>query len=148
MSIKAKIRLIGLVACLGFLFYYIYSSFKAPMDKGAVKVKKNRVLPLKVELLDKDGNPVTDADISAPPVLQVIYETGTPEASDVTDDALNAGLGTEGNEFEFTGSEWQYNLKTKDYSSSGTYTIAIVTSDVCGYLITNTYTSVAKFVIE
>ena len=125
---------------------YSCSGFEPPMDKGAVKVKKNRVLPLKAELLDVDGNPVTGADIIAPPVIQVMFESGTAPAEDVTDDALSAGQGDDGNQFVFTGSNWQFNLKTKNYSSPGTYTITMVSGDECEYVIESTCE--ALFVIE
>ena len=56
---------------------------------------------------------------------------GGGAAVDVTDDALPAGFGTDGNEFEYNlGVQvWQYNLKTKDYTAAGTYTITIVSGD-------------------
>ena len=121
------------------------SGFEPPMDKGAVKVKKNRVLPLKAQLL-ADGQALTDADIIAPPVIQVIFEAETEEADDVTDDALSAGQGTEGNQFEFSDGKWQFNLKTKNYAAPGTYTITMVSGDECEYVIEPTCT--ASFVIE
>jgi parallel beta-helix repeat protein len=126
---------------------YHSSGFEPPMSKGPVKVKKNRVLPLKAELLDVDGNPLTDVEILAPPVLQVMFKSGTAsDALDVTDDALSAGHGTEGNEFVFDGVKWFYNLKTKNYSSSGTYTVTMVSGDECEYIIDPFFT--ASFVIE
>ena len=94
-------------------------------------VKKNRALPLKAQLFDSDGNPITDLDIVAPPVIQVIFTPatgGTP--LDVTDDALPAGQGTEGNQFEFSGGKWQFNLKTQNYTSQGTYTTYPLSLDV------------------
>jgi len=45
---------------------------------------------------------------------------------DVNDDAFPAGQGTEGNQFEFSGDRWGFNLKTKNYSSPGTYTISML----------------------
>ena len=125
---------------------YSCLGFGPPMDKGAVTVKKNRVLPLKAELLSGCGYLVTDIDIIAPPVIQVVFEAGTTEAEDVTDDALSAGKGTEGNEFVFTGSGWQFNLKTKNYSAPGTYTVTMVSGDNNEYVIESTCE--AQFVIE
>jgi hypothetical protein len=122
------------------------TGFEPPMDKGTVKVKKNRVLPFKAELLDLDGYPLTDVEITAPPVIQVIFDSGTTPAPDVTEDALSAGHGTEGNKFVFDGVKWFYNLKTKDFSSSGTYTVTMVSGDECEYVIEPTCT--ATFVIE
>lgn len=117
-----------------------YSSpngFESPMNSGPVTVKKNRVLPLKVELQDETGSPITDTDIVAPPVIQVTYAAGTTSAGDVTDESLSAGWGTEGNQFEYdisTG-RWRFNLKTKNYTSPGTYTVSIVSGDEGEYTI-------------
>jgi hypothetical protein len=122
------------------------TGFEPPMDKGAVKVKKNRVLPLKAELLDGDGYLVTDSDITAPPVIQVIFQPTVGDAEDVTNEALSAGQGTDGNQFEFSDGKWQFNLKTKNYSGAGTYTITMVSGDECEYVIDTTCT--ASFMIE
>jgi len=89
-------------------------------------VKKNRALPFKAQLFD-NGLLVTDLDIVAPPVIQVLFDSGLgvlPE--DFTDDALSAGQGTDGNQFEFGTDKWQFNLKTKNYTAAGTYTISMV----------------------
>jgi hypothetical protein len=125
---------------------YACSSFEPPMDKGAVKVKKNRVLPLKAELLDVGGNILTDAEITTPPVIQVIFTSTVGCAADVTDQALSAGHGTDGNQFEFSGVKWQYNLQTKNYTAKGTYTVTMVSGDECEYGIESSCT--ATFVIE
>ncbi len=125
---------------------YSCFGFEPPMDKGAVKVKKNRVLPLKAELGSACGYLVTDADIIAPPVIQIMYDSGTAPAEDVTDDALSAGQGDDGNQFVYTGSKWQFNLKVKNYSSSGMYTITMVSGDDTEYVIDPTCE--AQFVIE
>jgi hypothetical protein len=115
----------------------VCNGFEPPMETYPVTVKGNRALPLKAQLFDADGYFVTDMDIVAAPVLQVMFQSvtgGTPE--DVTDLALPAGLGNEGNQFVFTDElKWQYNLKTKDYTASGTYTISIVSGDDAEYVI-------------
>lgn len=125
---------------------YSCSGFEPPMDNGAVTVKKNRALPLKAQLLDETGTPLTDADIIAAPVIQVMFQPQSGTAIDVTDDALPVGLGTDGNEFVYTGSNWQYNLKTHNYTASGTYTIIMVSGDESEYVIDPTCEAV--FVIE
>jgi len=123
---------------------YSCSGFDPPMDKGAVRVKKNRVLPLKAVLLDENGYLLTDADISAPPVIQVMWNSATAGAAiDVTDDALSAGKGTEGNQFEFRDGKWQFNLKTKNYTAPGTYTVTMTSGDMC-YVIESTCTATFK----
>jgi hypothetical protein len=125
--------------------YYSCIGFEAPMDRGPVEVHKNRALPLKAVLEDEDGYLVTEADIDALPVIQVIFQPEAGNAEDVTDEALFAGQGTDGNQFVFTGSNLQFNLKTKNYSSPGTYTITMVSGDETAYVIDPT--CVAEFVV-
>jgi len=120
--------------------------FDPPVHEGAVRVKKNRVIPFKAELIDSDGYPITDVDIIAPPVIQVTFQSGTGDAIDVTDDALSAGFGTEGNEFEFRDGKWQFNLKTKNYTAQGIYTVTMVSGDESEYVIDPTCE--AHFMIE
>jgi len=117
------------VSCMG---------FQPPMASGAVTARGNRALPLKARLFDADGSEMTDFELTAPPVLQIKFQSacgGVP--MDVTGDALPAGFGTEGNEFEYNLADqvWQYNLKTKDYTAAGTYTITIVSGDASEYII-------------
>ena len=52
----------------------------------------------------------------------------------MTGDALPAGQGTVGNQLVFTDDlKWQYNLKAKNYTAIGTYTISIVSGDDTEY---------------
>jgi hypothetical protein len=114
------------------------AGFEPPLANGSVIVRGNRALPIKGRLFGADGNEVTDLELTAPPVLQVMFQsTGGGATVDVTDDALPAGFGTEGNEFEYNVADgiWQYNLKTKDYSAAGTYTITMVSGDDFEYTI-------------
>ena len=124
------------LSCLG---------FESPLNAGPVKVKKKRALPLKAQLLDSDDIPVTDALLDIPPVLQVVYNPATGgEPVDVTGDALASGLGTEGNQFELNIDKWQFNLKTKNYSAAGTYTMTMISGD--SYVINPSCQ--ASFIIE
>ena len=116
-----------------------------------VTVKKNRVLPLRIALQDGNSSPIkeiTDLDITSHPVLQVTFADGTPTAENVTDDCLSAGWGTDGNVFEYDISTgmWCFNLKTKNYTAPGTYTISIVSGDEAEYIIDSAIT--ATFVIK
>jgi hypothetical protein len=114
------------------------------MSAGRVKVKKNRALPVKAQLFDSDGSLVTDAMIS-PPVIQVVFTaSSSTESIDVTEDALAAGMGTDGNEFEFNIDKWQFNLKTNPYRAAGNYTISLVPGS--GYVVSPTCE--ASFVVE
>jgi hypothetical protein len=112
-------------------------AYKPPALGGGLiarKVKRNRVLPYKATLVDEDGNIVTD--LMSPPVIQVLYEAvPMGGAVDVTDDALVNGKGTDGNQFELAGDTWQFNLKTKNYSSTGTYTGSMLSGDPAEYVV-------------
>lgn len=120
--------------------------FESPMDAGSVKVKKNRVLPLKGQMFDLDGFDMTDADIAASPMIQVLFDSGVGDAIDVTEEALAAGEGSEGNEFEFGVDYWRFNLKTSNYTAPGTYTITMVSGDATEYVIDPS--CAGSFVIE
>jgi hypothetical protein len=101
-----------------------------------VSVKKNRALPLKADIYDADGILMTDAELVSPPVVQVWYDDGESEAEDVTDEALPVGDGSEGNQFVFTDDgNWQFNLKTKNYTAPGIYTIFMDSGDATEYVI-------------
>lgn len=123
--------------------------FESPMDgRKTVKVKKNRVLPLKAQLLD-GTTPINNFGITAPPAIQVLFVAAmADDAIDVTNEALSAGAGTEGNQFqfEFLIDKWQFNLKTKNYSAPGTYTITMESGDTGEYLVDPTCS--ASFIIE
>lgn len=129
---------------------YTSTGFDAPMNNGAVRVKKNRVLPLKTALRNSLGQYITSEQIpNAFPVIQVLYYGGgSGGAVDVTDQALAPGLGMEGNQFVYTTEgKWQFNLKTSNFTGKGTYTVTIVSGDVTKYSIDQSYTP-AVFVIE
>ncbi len=111
------------------------SGFDAPMNNGTVKVNKNRAIPLKATLTNSAGQLIGDSEIDARPVLSVEFSSSGSSAVDVTSDALPAGQGTDGNQFEFVDGRWRYNLKTKNYSGAGTYTVKLVSGDESEYSI-------------
>jgi hypothetical protein len=122
---------------LGYEAHYCVG-FEPPMDRGPVTVRGNRAVPLKAQLFDGADGEVSDVDIGAPPVLQVSFRSTTEgDPVDVSADAYPVGWGTEGNQFEynFVDQVWQYNLKTKNYSAAGTYTIKMVSGDDSEYII-------------
>jgi hypothetical protein len=112
------------------------NGFEPPMANYPVTAKKNRALPLKAELLHGEGLLVLGGDLTAPPILQVWQEYLTPDVEDVSDDALPAGHGTEGNQFVFTDDlKWQFNLKTSNYSGPGTYAVIMESGNSSEYAI-------------
>lgn len=124
------------------------AGFSPPMENYPVAVKKNRVLPLKAEVLNADGSLMTDRDIDAQPIVQIWFESGDGGvAIDETVDALSVGQGDEGNQFVFTDEgRWQFNLSTKPYTSPGTYTVLMASGDDSEYLLKPT--CMTEFVIN
>jgi hypothetical protein len=120
------------------------AGFDPPMDDN-VTVHKNRALPLRAQLTNATGFPVTDTSVIARPIIQVQFSSGSAPAIDVTDQALPAGQGTEGNQFVFNGGKWIFNLLTKDYTAAGTYVIKMVSGNAAEYSLQG---CVAQFVIN
>ena len=122
--------------------------FEAPLDQGPVTVRgRNRALPLKAELHDALGNPMTDADLGAPPLVQVTFAPAAGgEPTDISEEALSAGLGTDGIEFVFDDDRWRFNLKTGPYQAPGAYTVSMVSGDEAQYQLSPTCEAV--FVID
>lgn len=119
------------------------------MNNGPVTVKGNRALPLKGQLRDADNNIITDAGVTAPPVLQVLFDSGMGgDPIDVTSDTLPVGQGTDGNQFVFDPitQEWRYNLSSKNYTAEGTYYLLMMSGNETEYRIDPTCT--ATFVRE
>jgi hypothetical protein len=115
--------------------------------QGPVTVKNNRVLPLKVQLIDQYGALIIDTDVASPPVLQVTGKDSGGSNADLTNQGLFAGQGTETKQFVFSyDGKWQFNLMTKNYSEPGTYTISILTGDSSEYAIEPSCTAI--FMIE
>ncbi len=112
--------------------------FAAPMDRFPVTVKGKgkRVFPLKMELFDADSFALTDVDLIAAPVVEVVFTSSTGgDPEDVTDDLLSVGKASEGNEFVFSDNVWQFKLSSKGYTASGTYLITAVSGDELEYVI-------------
>ena len=103
---------------------YYCTGFDAPMDKVISVKKANRVLPLKMVCTDGNGNIVGSTSIASP-IVQVTKSPAGP-ATDPVGELLSAGQGTDGNQFVFDGSRWAFNLQTKNFTGSGTYTITAV----------------------
>ncbi len=102
--------------------------FEAPLDMDVSVKKPNRVLPLRMELLDGEGVPQTDSEIFANPVVQVIYSGAGVSTADL-ESLETAGKGDDGNMFVFNGSNWAFNMKTKGLAP-GSYTITAVSGDL------------------
>lgn len=117
------------LSCEGF-----FSPFEA---SKSISKKAKGTIPVKLALWD-DTALITDYDLSAPPVINVIFE-GTTYGDGTTDDAAleSVGSANDGNEFTYNAAEqvWQYNLSTKQFSSPGTYTVTVRSGDENEYKI-------------
>jgi hypothetical protein len=120
--------------------------FDPPADRSRIGIRKNRVVPLKAQLLGEDGLPLSDADVAAPPQVQVEFSSGATNAIDVSSDSLSAGQGTDGNKFEFPDGRWRYNLKTSNYTMPGTYIVSLISGDPSEYVVDPTCE--VEFVVE
>jgi len=94
--------------------------------------KNNKTIPVKMMLFDSTGNPITDAVIATPPVINVMFSPAiVGGAVDLTDALLPQGSANDGNSFRWDPLEgrWIYNLGTKQFPSAGTYTVSAAAGD-------------------
>lgn len=115
------------------------SGFMPPFDNAlSLKKKVKRAIPVDIELNDADGYIVTDLDIVAPPVINVLFN-GTVFGDVPPDDAtlLPLGSANEDNAFRFDpeSGQWIYNLGTKQFGAPGTYTVSVASGDTSEYTI-------------
>jgi hypothetical protein len=127
---------------LGPMPVYSCSGFDPPMDKTVNVKKKNRVLPLKMVLVESSGTEVTDQDIVARPVVEVEYSAGAFPTDQEGEDFLSSGKGDGGNEFVFSGTSWDFNLSSRNFRGAGTYTITAESGDLGEYVIDPTCTAI------
>lgn len=119
------------LSCLG---------FEAPLDKPVVVKKANRVLPLRMTLVDEDGAIVSSI---TPPVVSVAYSGSYTYVEGELEELNSAGPGDDGNQFVFNGTFWAFNLKTKGLAP-GTYTITAVSGNDTEYVIDPTCTALVE----
>lgn len=115
------------------------AGFAPPFDRAlSLKNKNKRVIPVDIVLTDADGYIVTDFNITAPPVINVLFD-GTTPYGDGTDseELLPVGSANEDNLFRYdpdTG-QWIYNLGTKQFGAAGTYKVTVASGDELEYTI-------------
>ncbi len=128
---------------------YTCVGFNTPLNNKhhkIMKMNRHRVLPLRATLEDNDGQVLEQDDVSAPPVVQVMYTPSVTdemhlEAVDVSADVLGVGkaqkaLASTGNMFIYKGNKWAFNLKTDSYSAPGLYTVSLVSGNSDEYEVT------------
>lgn len=112
------------------------NGFDAPCNEELISVNKNKCIPLRAQLFDKDGNEITDSDIENYPTLILVnFDPTTSSANSIMIKGLPDSKETEGNQFIYTGKNWMYNLKISNYTAPGTYTFGVETSDDNEYVI-------------
>ena len=126
-------------------FLCVAGGFKPPFHEPLTLAKKaKKAIPVKMMLADSDGNPITDADITAPPVVNVLFNSTTYGDTGAGDDVdlLPLGQANDDNVFRFDGfsGTWFYGLGTKILSAPGTYTVKAVSGDETEYSIDATCT--------
>ena len=113
------------LACVGF----------DPPAHQPISVKKpNRVLALRMVLQDSSGQDITNIDLQNPPILEVNF-LGTPSEAEPPTEIISAGPGDDGNQFVFTGGQWQYRLSLKNFSGPGIYEAKVISGDLNEYFI-------------
>jgi len=107
------------------------AGFTAPADRDVQVNRPNRVVPLRMQLLDEFEAYV--GYLESPPVLRAIYEGSSSDPGDL-DDLDTTGRGDEGNMFAFDGTNWAFNLSTRGMAK-GAYVLSAVSGDESEYLI-------------
>ena len=117
--------------------------FHPPMDAFPVRSSGIGAYPLMMRLFGPEGFEVTDLDVSAPPVVQVVFRPGRGgQAVDVSEQMVRAGRPSEGNQFAFTEMGlWQFNLKSQNYRAPGKYIVSAVSGDDSEYVLLPTCTT-------
>lgn len=127
--------------------FYHYFGFQAPVKDKVITVKKNRCIPFKTRLTDPAGDTITEADMTAPPVLSLTFwgQDGAA-AQEIVGGSL--GNGTSSNQFVYDNGIWQFNLNTKDCcATTGRYTAKMVSGNPTQYKITSPMGE-ASFIVE
>jgi hypothetical protein len=132
-------KLMPELSCLG---------FAPPMAEHPVSFRGNHSLPLRAEIFTSNGDAIAGDELSAAPVVQVLFDPQTgADPIDVSDDVAAAGQSDEGNQFYYTEAGlWEFILETKSYTAKGTYAVLMVTGNSSEYVFENA--CVTEFVVQ
>jgi hypothetical protein len=132
--------------------------FSPPVADSPLRLRRNQAIPLRAELQDADGVPITGDDLAFtnPPVVQAWYYSENPndpnnteEPLDYSGDVLPMGEADKGNQFYFVETDtgyWQFILDGRVWSASGWYQVMMDSGSYSDYMIAPT--CMAQFVIE
>lgn len=113
--------------------------FMPPFDRPlALKKNAKRAIPANIMLSDESSFSISDEDIVAPPVINVLFNGQVfGEIPPDTGDLMPTGSSNEDNIFRFDpdSGQWIYNLGTKQFAAAGTYTVIITSGDENEYTI-------------
>jgi len=119
---------------------YSCQGFHTPFDIPIlIKTKVQRAIPLKAQMFDGGGTPITPTVLGTvpAPVVNVTYTANGGTAADVTSELDPLGQSSSGNVFNFdsTTNTWWFNLATTPFSAWGTYTVSLQSGDSSKYLV-------------
>lgn len=96
-----------------------------------MEIQRGRTLPLKAQLLDAAGKPVTSEKLDAAPQIRLLRVDGGAEV-DQSEQAAAGDFGSAG-KFVFRESNWKFDLDTADFPEPGTYRAELVSGDESRY---------------
>lgn len=102
-----------------------------------IKYKAKGTIPAKFKLFDEDGFEITGADLTSPPVINVIFN-GFVYGDGITDVVLESvGNSNDGNVavYNVDSGYWEYRVGTKQFPAAGTYTVEVRSGDNGEYTI-------------
>ena len=106
-----------------------------------INKKAKGAIPVKFQLIDADGYLVTNQDITAPPVINVIFN-GVVYGDGTNDEEVlePVGKSNEDNVAAYNSENgfWEYRVATKQFSASGTYSVIVRSGDMNEYTIGTT----------
>ncbi|MFN2386028.1 MAG: hypothetical protein ABR576_07045 [Thermoanaerobaculia bacterium] len=111
---------------------YRCEGFAGPIEKQ-MEIPRGRTLPLKAQLLDAAGKPVSAEPLDPPPAIRLVRLDGGTE-TDSSDIAAAGDFGKAG-KFVFRESFWKFDLDTADFPELGTYRAELVSGDGSRYRI-------------
>lgn len=107
-------------------------AFAAPL-LPQMEIQRGRTLPLKAQLLDAAGQPVTGEKLDPAPEVRLVRLEGGA-ATDRSELAAAGDFGKSGR-FVFRESYWKFDLATADFPEPGTYRAEIASGDESRYRI-------------
>ena len=111
---------------------YRCEGFAGPIQPR-MDIARGRTLPLKAQLLDAAGKPVTAKALEPVPAIRLVRMDGGSEV-DASEQVASGDFGKEGR-FVFRESYWKFDLDTADFAEPGTYRAELVSGDESRYRI-------------